>query len=86
MFWFGGWGVEPGIKKPGGNIGMPPGIWLGMPLGMGGNWKPKPGTGGGTPMVFTSRSRSGPSLRSGLRKREPVSGLSRVERGPVLPP
>ncbi len=45
-------GVVPGMTNPGGN-------W--KPFGMPGNWKPKPGTAGATPMVLLSRL----SVRSG---------------------
>lgn len=47
-------GVVPGMTNPGGN-------W--KPFGMPGNWKPKPGTAGATPMVLLSRL----SVRSGWR-------------------
>lgn len=66
--------MVPGMTKPGGNRGKPFG-----------NWKPKPGTAGETPIELCSRS-----LRtSGWRYRETgvaLVGGSRVERGPCWPP
>lgn len=68
--------MVPGMTNPGGIKGIP--------FGNPGNWNPKPGTAGETPMELASRS-----LRSCWRYRETgvdELGGSRVDRGPCWPP
>jgi len=57
---------------------------MGAPFGSVGNWKPKPGTAGDTPIMLVSRSFW---LGGRYCSAVPVElGPSRVERGPCCPP